>query len=99
MRCSASLPAGLMGLVLLMACGDGQDSSAPPAVPSTTTEVAPAPTPAPATTTAPTTAPPTAEPLAVPAILDFEADLIGGGTLRGADLAGGDTLFWFWAPT
>jgi hypothetical protein len=84
-----------MGLVLLMACGDGQDSSAPPAVPSTTTEVAPSPTPEPATTTAPTTA----EPLAVPAILDFEADLIGGGTLRGADLAGGDTLFWFWAPT
>ena len=85
MRCSASLPAGLMGLVLLTACGGGQDSSAPPPTPSPATVVAPA-----STTAAPTT---------VPAILDFEADLIGGGTLRGADLAGGDTLFWFWAPT
>jgi multidrug efflux pump subunit AcrA (membrane-fusion protein) len=90
MRCSAILPAGLMGLVLLTACGGGQDSSAPPPTPSPATVVAPA-----STTAAPTTA---ASPT-VPAILDFEADLIGGGTFRGADVAGGDTLFWFWAPT
>ena len=95
MRCSAILPAGLMGLVLLTACGGGQDSSAPPPTPSPATVVAPASTTAAPTTAAPTTA---ASPT-VPTILDFEADLIGGGTFRGADLAGGDTLFWFWAPT
>ena len=95
MRCSAILPAGLMGLVLLTACGGGQDSSAPPPTPSPATVVAPASTPAAPTPAAPTTA---ASPT-VPTILDFEADLIGGGTFRGADVAGGDTLFWFWAPT
>ena len=36
---------------------------------------------------------------AVPSELEFEAVLIGGGTLHGADLAGQDVLFWFWAPT
>jgi hypothetical protein len=35
----------------------------------------------------------------VPQILDWEATLIGGGAINGADLAGQDTLFWFWAPT
>lgn len=35
---------------------------------------------------------------AVPDVLDFEAPLLGGGTLRGADLAGKDVAFWFWAP-
>ena len=35
---------------------------------------------------------------AVPAILDFEAPLLDGGTFRGADLAGKDVAFWFWAP-
>ena len=36
---------------------------------------------------------------AVPDELGFEAVLIGGGMLHGADLAGQDVLFWFWAPT
>jgi hypothetical protein len=35
---------------------------------------------------------------AVPEVLDFEAPLLDGGTLRGADLAGKDVAFWFWAP-
>jgi hypothetical protein len=34
----------------------------------------------------------------VPELLDFEAQLLGGGTFRGADLAGKDVAFWFWAP-
>jgi hypothetical protein len=34
----------------------------------------------------------------VPAVLDFEAPLLDGGTLRGADLTGKDVAFWFWAP-
>lgn len=52
-------------------------------------------TAAPTTTTPPVTTSPTGN----PAILDWEATLIGGGTINGADLAGHDTLFWFWAPT
>ena len=35
---------------------------------------------------------------APPEVLDFEAPLLDGGTLRGADLAGKDVAFWFWAP-
>jgi hypothetical protein len=35
---------------------------------------------------------------AIPEILDFEAPLLAGGTLRGADYAGKDVAFWFWAP-
>lgn len=35
---------------------------------------------------------------AVPEVLDFEAPLLGGGSLKGADLAGKDVAFWFWAP-
>jgi hypothetical protein len=31
-------------------------------------------------------------------VLDFEAPLLGGGTLDGESLAGRDVAFWFWAP-
>ena len=48
--------------------------------------------------TADTISPVTAFPANTPAILDWEATLIGGGTIYGADLTGQDTLFWFWAP-
>jgi hypothetical protein len=34
----------------------------------------------------------------VPEILDFEAQLVGGGTIRGAELAGAPVAVWFWAP-
>lgn len=37
-------------------------------------------------------------PGAVPEILDFEGLLVGGGTLRGAELAGAPVAIWFWAP-
>lgn len=33
-----------------------------------------------------------------PQVLDFEAPLLGGGSLRGETLAGRDVAFWFWAP-
>jgi hypothetical protein len=33
-----------------------------------------------------------------PEVLDFEAPLLAGGTFHGADLAGKDVAFWFWAP-
>ena len=34
----------------------------------------------------------------VPEILQFEAALVGGGTFRGAELAGAPVAVWFWAP-
>ena len=34
----------------------------------------------------------------VPQVLDFEAPVLGGGSLRGESLAGRDVAFWFWAP-
>ncbi len=34
----------------------------------------------------------------VPDLLDFEAPLVGGGVLRGAELAGAPVAVWFWAP-
>jgi len=52
---------------------------------------------APPTTTAPPTA--TAPSSVVPEVLDFTATLSDGTTLVGADLAGRDVLFWFWAPS
>jgi len=52
------------------------------------------------TTTSPvTTSPATTSATGIPEILSWEATLVGGGTINGADLAGQDTLFWFWAPT
>jgi len=35
----------------------------------------------------------------VPELLQFTADLVGGGTFDGAATAGKPTVFWFWAPT
>ena len=37
-------------------------------------------------------------PAELPQVLAFEGPLLGGGTLRGEDLAGKDVAFWFWAP-
>jgi len=44
---------------------------------------------------------PTGDDLAaeVPELLQFTADLVGGGTFDGAATAGKPTVFWFWAPT
>lgn len=34
----------------------------------------------------------------VPKVLRFTAPQLGGGTIEGADYAGRDVAFWFWAP-
>jgi|LULF01.1.fsa_nt_gb hypothetical protein len=102
-------------LVALAGCAGGTNEAAPATTmaPSTTTTITPSTTstttaPAGSTTIAPTTkdattvattaststAPPT-----VPELLDFTATLSDGSTFVGADLAGTDVLFWFWAPT
>ena len=48
--------------------------------------------------TSPEAGPTTATGGAVPAGLDWTAELVGGGTLDGRTLAGGDVALWFWAP-
>ncbi len=82
------LPSTLLGIALVAAaCAGNIQTTAPTA------------TATPATTSPVTTSPVTTSPTGTPAILDWEATLIGGGTINGGDLAGHDTLFWFWAPT
>ena len=93
---TAVLPVAVM-IAIAASCGGGQATTLP--TPATTTTATTSPT---ITTTSPAaTAPPTttaSSATVVPVLLDFEAPLVGGGTIRGADLAGRDTLFWFWAP-
>ena len=45
-----------------------------------------------------TAGPPKPSDAPVPESLDFTAPLLSGGTFRGADYAGRDVAFWFWAP-
>jgi len=82
-----ALLAALLSLTLAAAaCGTGAQTTTPDTTP-------------PATTSPVTTSPVTTSATGVPQILDWEATLIGGDAINGADLAGQDTLFWFWAPT
>ena len=89
---TAGLLVGAM-IAVAAACGGGQATTLP--APATTTSLTIATT-SPAATAPPTTT--TSSATVVPVLLDFEAPLVGGGTIQGADLAGRDTLFWFWAP-
>ena len=84
---------GSLAVLMLVAgaCGDVADTTAPAPMPAPTTTVEAA-----AYGSGPAAG---VEGAVVPDELGFEAVLIGGGTLHGADLAGQDVLFWFWAPT
>ncbi|MBC8194135.1 MAG: hypothetical protein H8E69_00030 [Actinobacteria bacterium] len=83
----ATLQAALLSLTLTAAaCGTSTQTTTPDTTP-------------PATTSPVTTSPITTSATGIPEILSWEATLVGGGTINGADLAGQDTLFWFWAPT
>ncbi len=98
-------------LVALAGCAGGTNEAAPATTmaPSTTTTITPSTTStttAPAgsttittTTTVATTASTSTAAPTVPELLDFTATLSDGSTFVGADLAGTDVLFWFWAPT
>ena len=98
-------------LVALAGCAGGTNEAAPATTmaPSTTATITPSTTStttAPAgsttitpTTTVATTASNSTAPPTVPELLDFTATLSDGSTFVGADLAGTDVLFWFWAPT
>ncbi|MBC8363469.1 MAG: hypothetical protein H8E59_00525 [Actinobacteria bacterium] len=74
-------------LIVILCLVAGACSGSEVATPTTTEP--------PATTTTTTTG---AEPSTV-GILDFTATLADGTTFVGSDLAGGDVLFWFWAPS
>ena len=63
---------------------------------SSTEEAAPAATAAP-TPTAETS--PASSLNTVPEALQFTSTLVDGTAFDAATLAGGDVLFWFWAPT
>ena len=84
---------GFLAVLVLVtgACGGAVDTTAPVPIPAPTTamEVAASELGSAADVRG----------AAVPDELGFEAVLIGGGMLHGADLAGQDVLFWFWAPT
>ena len=84
---------GFLAVLVLVtgACGGAGDTTAPVPIPAPTTamEVAASELGSAADVRG----------AAVPDELGFEAVLIGGGMLHGADLAGQDVLFWFWAPT
>lgn len=61
----------------------------------------PSATPTSSPTTTPTATPtvtPTRTTRTVPEIWRFDASLVGGGTIDGADLAGDKVAVWLWAP-
>jgi hypothetical protein len=74
--------------LLAAACGGGITTTTSGATPSSSSITAPGSSSPPASPSRAT----------VPEVLDFEAPLLGGGSLQGADLAGKDVAFWFWAP-
>jgi hypothetical protein len=91
-----SIPLGVaLGLALLAsACASGDGAT-------TDAGVSPgegAVTSSPAPSSGGTGSGPPPAPAAVPEILDFEAPLVDGGTLEGAELAGAPVAVWFWAP-
>ena len=104
----ASLVAGLVLALVASACA----AADPDPASSPASERAPSAPPATQSSAPPATQSPasegigggdgatkdTSEPPVVPEILEFEAPLVGGGTLKGAELAGAPVAVWFWAP-
>ncbi len=84
---------GFLAVLVLAtgACGGAVDTTAPVPIPAPTTAVE--------VTASELGSAANVQSAAVPDELGFEAVLIGGDILHGADLAGQDVLFWFWTPT
>lgn len=103
-RRAAVLPAALL-LTLGVACG-GPVEAPGGAGTATATDAATAggardgasPTPGRRTPRSPGAEQPGTATPANAAALDFTAPALGGGTARGAELAGGDVVLWMWAP-
>jgi thiol-disulfide isomerase/thioredoxin len=88
----AALPALLLAVTLLAACGqETGPTGATPTTPATSGAQEPAPTKAGKPAKDDAVAP-------VPDTLDFTATTVGGETFEGATLAGRPVLLWFWAP-
>ena len=80
--------AAMLLVAAAVACSNGSPSTQASSAPTRSADPSgPKPTK--------TTASPVTE---VPELLDFEGSLLDGGTFRGADVAGQDVAFWFWAP-
>lgn len=108
----AGVGVSALGLALVLGgCGAGGAPTADGATPSVTSETgAPAETGAASAPTASSAGPGATEPAAtgtdpgttgapsVPELLDFTATTIDGATFDGAEVAGQDVLFYFWAP-
>ncbi len=98
-RARTALLAAAVGLALVTsACASGTGVTTGGSVAPTGDEqagAAPSPT---GRTGGPADGEATPKPATVPEILDFEAPLVGGGTLDGAELAGAPVAVWFWAP-
>lgn len=107
----AALPA--LGLALVLSgCGEPAEPSADGSTPSVTAQSTPATatdsagtttsdSPVPPTTSAgvdATDAPAETGAAEVPELLDFTATTVDGATFSGAEVAGQDVLFYFWAP-
>lgn len=81
------------GSVSVEAAGPADAATSEGATPPASEVAMPSPTTTPSEPVAPSGAPP-----ANAAALDFTARRLGGGTIDGAQLAGGDVVLWMWAP-
>ncbi len=96
---TAGLVVGLALAMVASACASGSSGSSGGALPADDrVSSSPEATQAPATGGEGDGKEATSAPAAVPEILDFQAPLVGGGTLEGAELAGAPVAVWFWAP-
>jgi hypothetical protein len=96
-------PPAILGAVLTLAlaavaCATSEPASSATGPGSTPNLASPAGPPAAGATVSPGVVTAPEEPMRVPEILRFETPLVGGGTLRGDDLAGAPIALWFWAP-
>lgn len=76
-------------------CGDDADTAGETVAAGETVVTAPAT----AGATDPSTIPGSAAAADVPEALQFEAPLVGGGTIDFREYAGTTVALWFWAPT
>ena len=95
-------PSPILGAVLILALAAVACATSEPASsatgPGSTPDLASPADPPTAGATGPAAVTALEGPTRVPEILRFETPLVGGGTLRGAELAGAPVALWFWAP-
>lgn len=88
------------GALLLSAClaPGSEEASGSPSTPAAAADPTPTHDAMDAMEPSPEPTPePAPEPVEVPEVLQFEAMTVAGDTFAGADLAGKDSVLWFWA--